>query len=1049
MRPLIAFLVDRPLVVNLISVLLLALGIYAMVDINREAFPNVNLDKVEIYVPYPGATPPEIERLVIIPIEQELKSIDGIDSMVSVAFPGSARITLELDPESDKRDRITSDVQLAVDRAELPDDLPNDPIVGEIDGAMIPIIRLAVGAPLTPLELKRLGDRIEDDLLALPGVAKVVVQGKRKAQIRIVLDPEALKRHRIPVGRVADLLAKWNVDLPAGDLDTPEGQKSVRIKGEFTGPTDVGELVLRTNDRGRTIRLKDVAHISEDLEEARVYYDIDQKPALSILVLKKPEADIIDTVDRVRAYLDTLPERYGEDVEVQTFQDFSRFARLRLGVLTNNGLVGLGLVFLSLILFLRPSVALTTTWGLPIVFLAGLYALYVSGITLNLISMLGFIIVLGMLVDDAIIVGENITYHMERGMPPNQAAVTGAMELLGPVTATVLTTIVAFIPMLFMSGIIGKFIVAIPIVVIVLLIFSWLESFLILPSHVVHVTNPRARPKERALMRLLENLYAAVLRWALKLRWLTVALSLAALAGSAVLAQKSDFELFPAVGVDQYVIRVTAPAGTSLEQMRDHLKRIDQALRERIDTGNLEATLLTSGRMALDEGDPLMQLGSRFGQVRVLYTPAVLRPEHDAMDDMHRLARELPPLFPELILAFTEVKPGPPTGRPLEAHLSADDPRDAETGAHRLMDYLRTIDGVVSIESGMIPGDPELHVILDRALAAYARVDLATVASHVRAAVDGLTVTHIRRGSEEIDVVVTLPKPEGDQSRVLDELEIPNERGALVPLAKIARVVEEPGYTTIRHQEGIRVINVTANIDAERITSARLNALVRDNEPQWLGDLAGKVRVSYGGEEEKNQESVRDLAFSFLFALMAIFFILAVQFNNLSYPFIVMLAIPFGTIGIVVSFYLHDLYWQHTPLSFLAMLGLIALTGVVVNSALVLLVFVQRAIQEGLPAIEALMLAGRRRLRAVLLTAITTVVGLLPTAYGWGGYDPFVAPMALALASGLAFATVITLITIPAFFAVGVDIKHAGRWLWHSLKKPHPAPKHHDDAGGA
>ncbi len=1033
MRTIIAFLVDRPLVVHFVSVLLLALGAYAMLDINREAFPNVNLDKVEVHVAYPGATPPEVERLVITPIEQELKSVDGIDAMISVAFPGSARITLELDPDAPNRDRAVSDIQLAVDRADLPADLPGDPIVTEIDGAMIPILRLAVAAPLSSLELKRLGDRIEDDLLALPGVGKVIVQGDRKAQIRVVLDPEALRRHHIPVGQVAELLANWNVNLPAGDLNTPEGQKSVRIKGEFEGPEDVADLVLRTNDRGETLRLGDVATITESLEEPRVFYDIGDKPALSILVLKKPDADIIDTVDAVRAYLGTVPERYGAEVETETFQDFSRFARLRLGVLANNGVVGLILVFLSLILFLRPSVAMTTTWGLPIVFLTGLFTLYMAGITLNLISMLGFIIVLGMLVDDAIIVGENITYHMERGMAPRDAAVVGAAELVGPVTTTVLTTIVAFVPMLFMSGIIGKFIVAIPIVVIVLLIYSWLESFLILPGHVAHVANPRARPKERALVRWLEQAYAWVLKWALKLRWLTVALSLAVLAGSMVLAKHSDFELFPAVGVDQYVIRVTAPAGTSLEQMRRYLHDIDAALRERIDERYLETTLLTSGKVALDEGDPLTQRGSRFGQIRVLYIPAVLRPEHDAMDDFHRLARELPPLFPELLLAFTEIKPGPPTGRPLEAHLSADDPALAEEAGRRLMAYLQGIDGVVSVESGMVPGDPELHVVVDRAKAAYARVDLTTIAAHVRAAVDGLTVTHVRRGAEEIDVVVMLPKPEGDESRVLEQLMVPNVRGALVPLAKIARVIEEPGYTTIRHQEGIRVVNVTANIEAEKITSARLNALVRQNEAQWLGDLYGKVKVNYGGEEEKNQESVRDLAFSFLFALLAIFFILAVQFNNLTYPLVVMLAIPFGSIGIVVSFYLHDLFWQHTPLSFLAMLGMVALAGVVVNSALVLLVFVQRAIRDGVAPLEALMLAGRRRLRAVLLTAVTTVVGLLPTAYGWGGYDPFVAPMALALAWGLAFSTLVTLITLPAVFAVGVDVRRGLQALWRLL----------------
>ncbi len=1035
MKALLGFLVDRGLVVNLISLFLVVLGLYAMIEINREAFPNVNLDRIQVDTIYPGTTPEEIERLIITPIEQELRSVNGIDKMLSVAFPESGRITLELNPDAGNRVRMVSDVQQAVDRARLPQDLPNDPSVLEIDGAVFPVIQLAVSADLSPLEVKRLGDRIKDDLLGLVGVARIIIKGSRKAEIRVVVDPGKLGQQRISIDEVAQLLSNWNVNAPGGDIDTPSGQQAVRIVGEFSNAEDAANLYLRANERGGGIRLGDVATVSESLEEPRTIHDVEGKPALAMIVLKKSDADIITTVDAVLSYLETVPKRYGNQVKVTTFQDFSRFARLRLSVLTNNAKVGLFLVFISLILFLRPSVALTTTWGLPIVFLTGLFVLHQFGITLNLISMMGFILVLGMLVDDAIIVGENITYHMEQGMTPHAAAVKGSMELLGPVIATVLTTVAAFLPMLFMSGIIGKFIVAIPTVVILLLLLSLLESFLILPSHVAHVTNAKKKPPEKAWLLALEERYGRLLEQVLKHRYITVGLSLLILLASLVLAKTAmSFQLFPPVGVDQFLVRVTAPPGTNLVTMREHLRAIDKDIRAAVAPEYLETTLLGSGEIAIDQGDPLTQRGGRFGQISTIYIPAVLRPEHNALEDMHALARSLPEKYPDLEIAFTELKPGPPTGRPLEVEISSTDNAASASAAARLLAMLKDVSGVTSVDSGLQPGDDELRIVLDRSLAAYAGIDLATVARHVRAAAGGLVVDTSRRGTEEIDITIRFPDGAIDDIGQLENLLIPNKRGGLIPLSKVASFEKHPGFTTIRHKSGIRIINVVADINTEIITSNELNKLVAGRETEWLGEDADRIQVNYGGEEEKNRESFRDLGVAFGFALIAIFFILAIQFNNMSYPFVVMMAIPFGAIGIILSFYLHDLFWKPMPLSFFSTMGMVALTGVVVNSSLILLVFIQRAMKEGMTCRDAIVQAGRRRLRAVLLTAMTTVVGLLPTAYGWGGLDQFVSPMALALSWGLVFATLITLVAIPAMLAVGVDMSAKVRESVHRIR---------------
>ncbi len=1024
MKNILAFFVHRTLIVNLISIFIILLGIYAMSTINREAFPNVNLDNIAIGFSYPGASPEEIEQLIITPIEQELKSLDGIDKMTSVAFPSSGNINLEVAPDSINRARMVSDVQLAIDQAELPLDLPYEPVVTEIDGRVFPIIQLAVAAPLSKLELKRLGDKIRDDLLNITGVAKVRMQGDRKAELSIIVDPQKLHQQRISITEIENLLKSWNINAPGGELDTQDGQKTLRIVGQFSSPEDAANLILRANEYGAGVRLGDVATVKESLAKASLYYEVNAKPAMAILVMKKVDADIIKTVNRVKNYLKRIPELYGKDIKVSTFRDFSKNTKLRLSVLSTNAIVGLFLVFICLVAFLRPSVALTTTIGLPIVFFIGLYTLNVMGITLNLVSMLGFIMVLGMLVDDAIIVGENITYHMEQNMPPLKAAVVGAYELMGPVATTILTTIAAFIPMLFMSGILGKFIVSIPIVVIMLLIFSLLESFLILPSHVAHFAKPSVKFEERKWLVAMEGIYARFLAKSIRYRKSTVFISVIILVGAVAFALTTmKFELFPEEGIEEFFVQVSAEPGTNLEEMKIKLNKLSADISERVDKKNIDMILVTTGKTAIDQGDPLSQRGSRFGQLQVVYIASILRPQHNAAEEMLSIMDELTKIHPELTISLQKKKPGPPSGRALQVEITGTNRESIINVATRLRAYVKNIKGVLTVESDLQRGDNELRIILDRKKATYAGVNLLTVSKNIRAIGSGLRVSTIRRGTEEVDVTIRLPNSKENNIEYLRSIEIPNNRGGLVPLGKIAKIIEQPALSTIRHAEGSQVIRVVANIDTALIKSFELNNRVKKNEKQWLAGDKNRVSIHYGGEQEKNQESIRDLVIAFGFALVGIFFILAIQFNNVGYPLVVMLAIPFGAVGIIISFYLHDLLWKPLPLSFFALMGMVALTGVVVNSSMILLVFVQRALKNGIAAKEAIILAGRRRLRAVVLTAMTTVVGLLPTAYGWGGMDPFVSPMALSLSWGLIFATFVTLITIPVVMAIVLGVK--------------------------
>lgn len=1023
MKQMIQFFVERGLLVNLLSLMLLLGGIYGASSIQREAFPAVNFDLVTISAFYPGASPEETEQLLVSPIERELKGIDGIKTVNATAYTGSMAILIEIDPDYTDRARFVSDVQQAINRAVLPSDLPADPLLLEIKSDQTPVLSFSVFGPLEELALKQTSDRIESDLLNIDGVSKVAVQGDRKEEIRITLKPEAMAHYRVSTSDIVNLVRGWNVNTPGGLLKSETGQKMIRVNGEFISAADAGDLVIRATEQGHILRLKDVADVTQTLERPRRYVDAQGEPAMNFIVMKKGDADIIDLVDKVRAYLDTIPATYGEMIEVRAYQDFSINTRLRLNVLTSNGAIGLVLVFLTLFTFLRPAVALTTAWGLPIIFFSGLLTIYLGGTTLNLLTMFGFIIVLGLMVDDAIIVGENATYHMEQGLTPARAAVIGTHELLGPVTATILTTIVAFLPMMFMEGIIGKFVMAIPLVVIVLLVFSWLEAVFILPNHICDVANPEKHPKERRLLVWVTDSYEKLLSKALKMRYLTIALTLAMFFGAMALAGQMKFQLFASGAEDQFYMRVDAPIGTSLEEMREILKRMDAAVRERIDPALLETTITMAGQNSADERDDLKQIGDRFGYVRVILTSFIER-STSAYTVMDKLQAEIPGLFPEVAINFAMMKAGPPTGRALQVEISSGDDEQRMRAARRLVTMLEATDGIHSIESGLQPGDPEVHIVLDRALAAYARVDLATVATHIRTAFDGLVVSTLKSGEEEVDVTLRYPKQAQHNVETLHTLLIPNMAGGLVPLGKIATFEERPGISNIRHKNGSRVIKVSAEVDLAKITSAEVNAMVNDRADTWLGEEKNFLRYSLGGEEERTQESVRGLVYSFVFALLGIFVILAIQFNRLSYPFLVMLAIPFGLIGIVVGLFLHN-----QPISFMSMMGFVALTGVVVNSSLVMAVFIQRLMDDGMPWRDAIVAGGKRRLRAVLLTAITTVVGLLPTAYGWGGHDPFVAPMALALSWGLIFSTLITLFSVPAALGVALDVKHSIRRL--------------------
>ena len=658
MTRVIAYLAQKTLLVNLSSAMLLVAGLYAAWSIQREAFPAINFDVLMINASYLGASPREVESRLLIPIEREIRNIDGIRSTRATAYPGSMQMLIEIDPGYADRARLASEVQQAMERADLPADLPADPLITEVKSEQMPVLSFSVFGDLDRLALKRIGDRIEDDVRAIPGVANVLVQGEQKEEIRIVLDPERMRRHRVSIQDIAQLVRGWNVTAPGGRLPDDDGQRVIRLVGEFTSAQDAAELVIRATDRGDTLRLGDVATVTETLERPRRYVAAQGQNAVNMIVLKQGGDDLLDLVDRIRAYLATVPGAYGEGIGIEIYGDFSTVTHLRLGVLSSNGVLGLALLLGVLLIGLRPSIAVSTAWGLPIIFFAGLAVLYAGGITLNLLTMFAFILVIGLIVDNGIIIGENVGWHLERGMSPAQAAVAGTAELVAPITTTVLTSVIAFVPLLFMEGIIGKFVAVMPLVVITLLLFSWLEALLALPNHIRITATKHARPRSRTLYERCATVYGVVLRHAVRWRYLTVALTLIALCGSVFVATQMRFQLFPSGAESQFYLRVSMPPSTSLERTRDALLELEREVRVRIDPAVLETTTLIAGENSADQREAVKQVGDRFGFVRVVLTPFTERTVsvHEVMDAIR-------PRYPRCFQPWRSVFPWKPWGR--------------------------------------------------------------------------------------------------------------------------------------------------------------------------------------------------------------------------------------------------------------------------------------------------------------------------------------------------------------------------------------------------
>lgn len=1032
MKKLAEFSVEHPLLVNLLTAFIIIAGLISLTQLKREAFPDVSFDVVTVNTAYRGALPEEVERLVSTPLEKELKTVDDIEEMSSMSIEGLSTIVLEVNPDVKNKRKIVDDIQTAVDRvADLPAD-SEKPLVTEITSKQFPVIIVSLSGDVSEASLQEFAFNLEDRFLDIEGVASVRRGGFRDREFWIELDLDKMKDMHVSFDEVAGSLSKRNIGLPAGKIESPENVFSVKTRGEFHAKAEIENVIIRANDAGVQLKIKDVGTVSDTFEEQDIIDRTEGYRSISLVVVKREKADTIKIVDKVKKI---TAEFKNSSIEVRAFYDLSYYIRRRLNVLTSNGILGFILVSVSLFIFLHHVPAFFTAWGIPVALLLTFSLMNLLGLSINLITMFGLIIVLGMLVDDGIIICENIYRYIEKGMTPREAAIKGASEVMVPVLSTVATTIVAFLPLVFMSGLLGKFMRDVPIVICLALGASLIETFFCLPSHMADFGHPKREEKEKKADRWFikqQGRYSRLLEKALNNRYKVCLVVVALFIAAVITAVKfMPFVLFASRGVEQFMIRAEAKIGTPLEKTEELIKPLEKIVseipREYMDTYHTQIGILKEERAH----DPESNQGAHLAQITVYLTPEQYR-KKSAKEIIEDFRPGLSRVGGFEKVYFREFKQGPPTGKPIEIRVKGDDYAIINKIVSEIKDYLGSLKGVQDITDGYILGNRELHIVVDeeKAASAYASVD--DVARTVRAAFEGWVATSIKpvKAEEEIKVRVRLNESQRQSREILDKLVVANRFGNLIPLKEIARVEELQGIKTVQHVDGRRFVYVTAEVDNKNITSSAANRLIgkkfKDIPQKYPG-----YTIVFGGEAEETAKSMRSLLIAFLLAVLMIYVILAAQFNSLLQPFVVLLSIPFSIIGVVFALKIHN-----EPLGFLSVLGLIGLAGVVVNDSIVLMDFINRLRSEGKNRRESIIEAARLRLRPIMLTSVTTILGVSTVAYGIGGKDPFLQPMALTFAWGLFFSTSLTLIIIPCIRAILDDAALRFRPAKKTVTKP-------------
>ncbi|MEN8256860.1 MAG: efflux RND transporter permease subunit [Thermodesulfobacteriota bacterium] len=1026
MKGAIRWMADNHVAANLMMLVFIIGGLVVGLQITQEVFPDIALDFVEVQVAYPGAGPEEVEEGIILKIEENLTGIDGIKEVRSTASEGMGRVLAELYPEEDQ-DQVLQDIKSEVDRITTFPGEAERPVISNILRRRS-VLTLAVYGDLPERGLRETADAIRDELLALPNITQADLSGVRPYEIAIDIPEHTLRRYNLTLDQVARRIRQASLDLPGGTIKTGSGEVLVRTKERRYLGTEYGTIAIVHQDDGSEVLLSDIATIRDDFAETDETAFFDGKPAAMIEIFRIGEQTPKDISSTVYQYVEEKGESLPASVQLAVWKDRSEALVSRIDLLVGNGLMGLALVLLILGLFLEVRLALWVMLGIPISFFGAFLFMPTMDASINMISLFAFIMALGIVVDDAIVVGENTYTHRAKGLSFREAAVQGASQVATPVVFAILTSVAAFVPLFYVSGMMGKFINTIPKVVILILLVSLVECLFILPAHLSRSGSQSGelwailRGPDRLRQRFgkwlsgfISGPYRRFLGWALHHRYLTMSIAIATLivtmgmvAGGIV-----KFRFMPKVQSNTIRVSLEMPPGTSIAKTREVQQFIEKQAEDTIayfDT-NLpkgEETILRHLYSTVGSG------GSHLARLSLNLTPSEFR-SVDSNDVANYWRKQVGEIAGVEALTFENNLVH--MGANIDVRLGHNDFQVLDDAAERVRASLAEYPGVGDITNSLSRGKKEMKIKLKPA-ARTLGVTEEELGRQLRGAFYGAEALRLQRGRDEVKVMVRYPEKERQHLWNLENLRIRTPDGGEIPLGQAAYIVESKGFSKINRSDRKRVTNLTGSVDskvanAEEIIVDLQRGILRDIQDDYPG-----LTIDLEGESKERKESLGSMKRGFQISMLAIYALLAIPLRSYIQPLLIMVSIPFGVVGAVWGHFI-----MRKNIAIMSLFGIVALAGVVVNDSLLLIDYINQLRARGMGLRDAIVEAGQRRFRPILLTSLTTFFGLSPIILEKSTQAQFLIPMAISLAFGILFGTVIALVIIPALYMIFEDVR--------------------------
>lgn len=999
-------------------ILVILIGFNSLRNIQREGFPSVDFGAAVVTTLYPGASPEVIETNVTRKIEDTLNGINGIDSFSSASMENYSQIAIYFEQGTDY-DKTVNTIQKRINQIkDFPEDVET-PVIQEISNDQIPTTEIAITGAASYTEKREVAKALEKRLRRIKSVSDIQKFGFLDKEVHIKVNQTLLDKHYVSLNEVSRSILIQNKRVGAGTMKT-KVEKKVLFMSEFDDVLDVKNVIIRSGFQGNKVKVSDVATVESTYKEPELLYFANGEPLINLVIFKKNEADIIDLADQVREEVELFQASLKNDVKLNILVDYSKNVQSLIDLVVNNAIIGLILVLVTLFILLNFKVAFWTALGIPIsIFFAFIFFPSLD-VRINFISLMSFIIVLGLLVDDAIVIAENIFSYREKGYDPVEASIIGTREVMWPVITTIMTTIVAFAPLLAMSGVMGEFMWQMPVVVTFVLLGSLVESLVLLPSHIAHSTFKKSK-RENTIIYFLGNYYEKFVLKCIKFKWLTVfSFIIMLVVAIFLLITSMKFVLFNSDEGDFVFIKFKLPIGTSLQETESKARQFYTIIDDYLDTEVL-SYMTTIG----EENPKIEESGGNSRSESVGNIIIFMKPESERKQSTLKTMTEIREKAYNVQgfdkIEVDQVSEGPPVGRAVTITIVSDnDPKRTEI-AEALKKYLTNQESVSRVQDNEGVGKDTLEININQDEVSRLLINPQDVSNLIQAMYSGSIVTNLTRNGEQYDYRVMMDDKGKKSIKSLLNSKVLNAKQNLIPLFQVVSYKQVEDVAKINHYKGTRSISIYADNDNDIITPLELNSNIREFlKPYEENNL--DVEIVFGGEEKATQESLESLMVAMILALLGIYFILVILYNSFTQPFIVMTAIPFTFSGIVYTFYLHQM-----DFGFMAMIGLIGLTGIVVNDALIMISMLNTSQTTSQIDDVSLSKAARRRFRPILLTTITTAAGLFPSAYGAGGSNAFLKPMILAIAWGLVFATIITLLLVPALYKIQFNLFSKGK----------------------